>query len=68
MIPTEVMLKAIGKDETQLDSILEEWNIPLGRPRHSRDYFSSACAPHKFECDLSRLKCGEILRVGAKPR
>ena len=41
-IPTEVMLKAIGRDESQLDQILEEWNIPLGRLGTPED-ISSAC-------------------------
>ena len=66
-IPTEVMLKAIGKDETQLDSILEEWNIPLGRLGTPVD-ISSACI--YLSSDAASWISGEILRVGggAKPR
>ena len=66
-IPTEVMLKAIGKDETQLDSILEEWNIPLGRLGTPED-ISSACI--YLSSDAASWVSGEILRVGggAKPR
>ena len=66
-IPTEVMLKAIGKDETQLDSILEEWNIPLGRLGTPED-ISSACI--YLSSDAASWISGEILRVGggAKPR
>ena len=66
-IPTEVMLKAIGKDETQLDSILEEWNIPLGRLGTPAD-ISSACI--YLSSDAASWISGEILRVGggAKPR
>jgi 7-alpha-hydroxysteroid dehydrogenase len=30
-IPTEVIHQAIGRDETELDQVLENWNIPLGR-------------------------------------
>ena len=66
-IPTEVMLKAIGKDETQLDSILEEWNIPLGRLGTPED-ISSACI--YLSSNAASWISGEILRVGggAKPR
>ena len=66
-IPTEVMLKAIGRDETQLDQILEEWNIPLGRLGAPED-ISSACI--YLASDASSWVSGEILRVGggAKPR
>ena len=66
-IPTEEMLKAIGKDETQLDSILEEWNIPLGRLGTPED-ISSACI--YLSSDAASWISGEILRVGggAKPR
>ncbi len=66
-IPTEVMLKAIGKDETQLDSILEEWNIPLERLGTPED-ISSACI--YLSSDAASWISGEILRVGggAKPR
>lgn len=66
-IPTEVMLKAIGKDGTQLDSILEEWNIPLGRLGTPED-ISSACI--YLSSDAASWVSGEILRVGggAKPR
>ena len=66
-IPTEVMLKAIGKNETQLDSILEEWNIPLGRLGTPED-ISSACI--YLSSDAASWISGEILRVGggAKPR
>ena len=66
-IPTEVMLKAIGKDETQLDNILEEWNIPLGRLGTPED-ISSACI--YLSSDAASWISGEILRVGggAKPR
>jgi NAD(P)-dependent dehydrogenase (short-subunit alcohol dehydrogenase family) len=66
-IPTEVMLKAIGRDESQLDQILEEWNIPLGRLGTPED-ISSACI--YLASDASSWMSGEILRVGggAKPR
>lgn len=66
-IPTEVMLKAIGKDETQLDEILEAWNIPLGRLGTPED-ISSACI--YLASDAASWMSGEIIRVGggAKPR
>lgn len=66
-IPTEVMLKAIGRDESQLDQVLEEWNIPLGRLGTPED-ISSACI--YLASDAASWVSGEILRVGggAKPR
>jgi NAD(P)-dependent dehydrogenase (short-subunit alcohol dehydrogenase family) len=66
-IPTEVMLKAIGRDESQLDQILDEWNIPLGRLGTPED-ISSACI--YLASDAASWVSGEILRVGggAKPR
>ena len=65
-IPTEVLLNALGKDESQLDEILEEWNIPLGRLGTPED-ISSACI---YLCsEAASWVSGEILRVGggAKP-
>ena len=66
-IPTEVMLKAIGRDESQLGQVLEEWNIPLGRLGTPKD-ISSACI--YLASDAASWVSGEILRVGggAKPR
>jgi NAD(P)-dependent dehydrogenase (short-subunit alcohol dehydrogenase family) len=66
-IPTEVMLKAIGRDESQLGQVLEEWNIPLGRLGTPED-ISSACI--YLASDAASWVSGEILRVGggAKPR
>ena len=66
-IPTEVMLQALGKDETQLDELLEEWNIPLARLGTPAD-ISSACI--YLASDAASWVSGEILRVGggAKPR
>lgn len=66
-IPTEVMLNALGKDETQLDEILDEWKIPLGRLGTPED-ISSACI--YLASEASSWVSGEIIRVGggAKPR
>lgn len=66
-IPTEVMLTALGKDESQLDELLAEWNIPLGRLGKPED-ISSACI--YLASDAASWVSGEILRVGggAKPR
>lgn len=66
-IPTEVMLKAVGKDETQLDQLLDEWNIPLGRLGTPQD-IGAACV--YLASDAASWVSGEILRVGggAKPR
>ena len=66
-IPTEVMLKAVGKDETQLDELLQEWNIPLGRLGTPQD-IGAACL--YLASDASSWVSGEIIRVGggAKPR
>ena len=61
------MLQALGKDETQLDELLEEWNIPLARLGTPAD-ISSACI--YLASDAASWVSGEILRVGggAKPR
>ncbi len=66
-IPTEVMLKALGKNENQLDEILEEWNIPLARLGTPQD-IGAACV--YLASDAASWVSGEILRVGggAKPR
>ena len=66
-IPTEVMLNALGKDESQLDEILEEWNIPLGRLGRPDD-IGSACV--YLASDAASWVSGEIIRVGggARPR
>ena len=66
-IPTEVMLKAVGRDESQLDQLLEEWNIPLGRLGTPGD-ISSVCI--YLASDAASWVSGEIIRVGggAKPR
>jgi len=66
-IPTEIMLKALNKDETQLDELLDEWNIPLGRLGTPED-IGSACV--YLASEASSWVSGEIIRVGggAKPR
>lgn len=66
-IPTEVMLKAVGKTEDQLDQLLDEWNIPLGRLGTPQD-IGAACV--YLASDAASWMSGEILRVGggAKPR
>ena len=66
-IPTEVMLQAVGKDETQLDELLAEWNIPLGRLGTPQD-IGAACL--YLASQASSWVSGEIIRVGggAKPR
>ncbi|MGI9623552.1 MAG: SDR family NAD(P)-dependent oxidoreductase [Acidimicrobiales bacterium] len=66
-IPTEVMLKAIGRTEDELDKVLEEWNIPLGRLGTPQD-IGAACL--YLASDAASWVSGEIIRVGggAKPR
>jgi NAD(P)-dependent dehydrogenase (short-subunit alcohol dehydrogenase family) len=66
-IPTEVMLKAIGKTEDQLDEVLEAWRIPLGRLGTPED-IAAACV--YLASDAASWVSGEILRVGggARPR
>ena len=66
-IPTEVMLQAIGHDESELDEVLAKWNIPLGRLGTPQD-IGAACL--YLASDASSWVTGEIIRVGggAKPR
>lgn len=66
-IPTEVMLKAIGRTEDQLDEVLKEWRIPLGRLGTPQD-IAAACI--YLASDAASWVSGEILRVGggARPR
>jgi NAD(P)-dependent dehydrogenase (short-subunit alcohol dehydrogenase family) len=66
-IPTEVMLQAIGKTEDQLDEVLEEWNIPLGRLGTPQD-IGAACV--YLASEAASWVSGEIIRVGggARPR
>lgn len=66
-IPTEVMLKAIGKTENQLDEVLAEWKIPLGRLGTPQD-IAAACV--YLASDAASWVSGEIIRVGggARPR
>ena len=60
-IPTEVMMKAVNKNEDQLDELLDEWNIPLGRLGTPQD-IGSACV--YLASDAASWVSGEILRVG----
>ena len=66
-IPTEVMLQAVGKTEDQLDELLAEWNIPLGRLGTPED-IGSICV--YLASEAASWVSGEIFRVGggAKPR
>lgn len=66
-IPTEVMLQAIGHDESELDEVLAKWNIPMGRLGTPQD-IGAACL--YLASDASSWVTGEIIRVGggAKPR
>lgn len=66
-IPTEVMLTAIGRTEDELDQVLADWNIPLGRLGTPQD-IGAACV--YLASDAASWLSGEILRVGggARPR
>ena len=61
------MMKAVNKNEDQLDELLQEWNIPLGRLGTPQD-IGAACV--YLASDAASWVSGEILRVGggAKPR
>ncbi|MFT4677248.1 MAG: NAD(P)-dependent dehydrogenase (short-subunit alcohol dehydrogenase family) [Patiriisocius sp.] len=60
-IPTEVMLAALDKSWDQMDEILEEWKIPLGRLGTPND-IGSACV--YLASEAASWISGEILRVG----
>ncbi|MEM9042174.1 MAG: glucose 1-dehydrogenase [Actinomycetota bacterium] len=66
-IPTEVMLEAVGRTEEQLDQLLDEWNIPLGRLGTPQDIGAAAVY---LSSEAASWVSGEIVRVGggAKPR
>ena len=66
-IPTEVMLQAVGHDESELDEVLAKWNIPMGRLGTPQD-IGAACL--YLASDAASWVTGEIIRVGggAKPR
>jgi NAD(P)-dependent dehydrogenase (short-subunit alcohol dehydrogenase family) len=65
-IPAEVRLRAVGKNEVQLDELLEAWNIPLERLGTPQDT-DAACL--YLASDAASWVSREILRVGggAKP-
>ncbi len=60
-IPTEVMLKAIGKTEDQLDEVLDAWQVPLGRLGTPED-IAAACV--YLASPAASWVSGEIIRVG----
>ena len=66
-IPTEIMLKAVGRTEDQLDQLLKEWRIPLRRLGTPQD-IGATCL--YLASDAASWVTGDILRVGggALPR
>ena len=66
-ITTEVMLTAIGRTTDQLDQMLADWNIPLGRLGTPQD-IGAACV--YLASDAASWVSGETVRVGggARPR
>ena len=64
-IPTELMLTVLEKTEDELNDILEEWNIPLGRLGTPQD-IGSACV--YLASDAASWLTGEVLRVGGGAR
>jgi NAD(P)-dependent dehydrogenase (short-subunit alcohol dehydrogenase family) len=66
-IPTEVMLTAIGRTTDELDQVLADWNIPLGRLGTPQD-IGAACV--YLASDAASWVSGETVRVGggARPR
>lgn len=64
-IPTEIMLKAIGRTEDELDQVLESWKIPLARLGTPQDIGAAALY---LASDASSWVSGEIIRVGGGAR
>ena len=64
-IPTEAMLTALNKTEDELDQLLAEWNIPLGRLGTPED-IGSACV--YLASEAASWVSGEIFRVGGGAR
>ena len=64
-IPTEIMLKAIGRKEDELDKVLDEWKIPMERLGTPQD-IGAACV--YLASDAASWMTGEILRVGGGAR
>lgn len=60
-IPTEIMLKAVGRTSEELDELLADWQIPLGRLGTPQD-IGAACV--YLASDAASWVTGEILRVG----
>lgn len=67
VVPTEIMLKAVGRTEEQLDQLLKEWRIPMRRLGTPQD-IGAACL--YLASDAAAWVTGDIIRVGggALPR
>ena len=59
-IPTEVMMKAVNKNEDQLDELLKEWNIPLGRLGTPQD-IGAACVYLASDAAISVFRSLSLL-------
>lgn len=64
-IPTEVMLTALGREEHELDKLLKDFRIPLGRLGTPQD-IGAACV--YLASDAASWVTGEIIRVSGGPR
>ena len=64
VVPTEIMLRAVDRTEDQLDQLLREWRIPLGRLGTPQD-IGAACL--YLASDAASWLTGDIMRIGGGP-
>ena len=64
VIPTEIMLTALGKTEDDADDLVKEWGIALGKVGTPQD-IGAACV--YLASDAAKWLTGDILHVGGGP-